>query len=81
MCEKAIEEEPYTLRLVPGHFKSKEMCEGVVKKYTCTLQCIPDWFVMQERIDPWGDDDHNNKFFEWYDGYKERKVQKASIKE
>ena len=51
------------------------------KKYPCALQCVPDWFVMQERIDLWGDDDCNDKIFEWYNGYKKRKVQKVSIKE
>ena len=27
------------------------------------------------------DDDHDDKFFEWYDGYKKRKAQQASMKE
>ena len=30
-------------------------------------------------IGHWNDDE--DKFFEWYDGYKKRKVQKASIRE
>ena len=57
------------------------MCEGVVKKYPCSLQCVPDWFVRQERIDQWHDYDHNDYFFEWYDGYQKRKVQKAKLRE
>ena len=29
----------------------------------------------------WDDDNDEDKFFEWYDGYKKRKAQKAKIKE
>ena len=29
----------------------------------------------------WDNDDDENKFFEWYNGYKKRKAQKANIKE
>ena len=57
------------------------------------MQFVPDWFVTQEQIDIWYDDDGDHegdhcdddndedKFCEWYKGYKKRKVQKASIKE
>ena len=30
--------------------------------------------------DHWDNDDDEDKFFEWYDGYKKRKAQKTSIK-
>ena len=29
----------------------------------------------------WDNDDDEDQFFEWYDGYKKRKAQKTSIKE
>ena len=28
----------------------------------------------------WDNDDNEDKFFEWYDGYKKRKAQKTKIK-
>ena len=49
------------------------------------MRCIPDWFVAEEQIDHWDDDDYycnnNYELIEWYNGYKKRKDQKASIKE
>ena len=30
--------------------------------------------------DHWEDDNDEDKFFEWYDGFKKRKAQKANIK-
>ena len=44
----------------------------------------PDWFVMQSQTQLWHDDSEycdDDKLVEWYDGYKKRKTQKASIKE
>ena len=44
----------------------------------------PDWFVMQSQTQLWHDDGEycdDDKLVEWYDGYKKRKAQKASIKE
>ena len=43
------------------------------------MQCVPDWFVTQQQLKIWHDDDEDN-FFEWYDGYQKRKAQKAQIK-
>ena len=55
------------------------------------LQLVPDWFIKREWMWMWYDDyyddgdhwdnDDEDKFFEWYDGYKKQKTQKASIKE
>ena len=59
-----------------------------------SLQFVPDWLVTREGVDMrydryydddgcyWfteGDDD--DTFFEWYEGYRKRKAQKAKIKE
>ena len=67
------------------------ICDKAVRDGPSSLQYVPDWFVMREGVDMWHhgyyDDDDNHwdadnedKFFEWYDGYKKRKAQKASIK-
>ena len=82
------------LQLVPDHFKMQEICEKAVKDDSSSLQFVPDWLIIREWVDIWYDgyydddgvhwdydDDYEDKFFEWYDGYKKRKAQKASIKE
>ena len=51
-----------------------------------SLQFVPDWFVTREGVAMWYDDseccdDDEDNFFKWYNGYKKRKAQKASIKE
>ena len=52
-------------------FVTQEMCDKAVVKYSWLLKHVPDWFVTQEQMDLWGDDnDNKDKFFEWYDGYK-----------
>ena len=33
ICEKAIEDEPYSLRFVPDHFKTQGMCEIATEKF------------------------------------------------
>ena len=56
------------------------------------LKYVPDWFVTEQQLKLWydyndneycddDDDDDEDNFFKWYEGYKKRKVQKASIKE
>ena len=60
------------------------MCDKAVKDDPSSLQFVPDWFVTQEQIDIWYDDDywyHDDELMEWYEGYKKRKAQKAKIKE
>ena len=83
--------EPHFLPFVPDRFKTQEMCDKAVCKYPWLLEFAPDWFV-PEWVDMWFDDyydddcghwndDDEDKFFKWFDGYKKRKAQKASIKE
>ena len=93
MCSKTVEEDPWLLRCVPDHFKAKEMCDQAVKEDSSSLQFVPDWFVTREQINRWygdyydddgdyWDNDHDeDEFFEWYDGYKKRKAQKAKMKD
>ena len=60
------------------------MCDKAVRDYLFSLQYVPDWFVTQQKKDIWYDDDYvynYNEMIKWYDGYKKRKAQKASIKE
>ena len=59
------------------------MCDKAVRDYLFSLLFIPDWFVTQQQIDIWYDNDYvynnDNSFIKWYDGYKKRKAQIASI--
>ena len=60
------------------------MCDKAVRDYPFSLRFVSDWFVTQQQIDVWYDDDYvynDNEMINWYDGYKRRKVQKAKIKE
>ena len=91
MCIKAVEIDPSFLQLIPEQFQMQEICDKAVKNDSSSLQFVPDWFVTREQVDMWyddneycdgddDDDDDEDSFFKWYDGYKKRKVQKASIK-
>ena len=40
-----------------------------------------DDYYYDDDGDHWDNDDDEDKFFEWYDGYKKRKAPKAKIKE
>ena len=42
---------------------------------------VHDWFVTQQQLKILQYDWYNNDLIEWYDEYKKRKAQKASIKE
>ena len=60
------------------------MCNKAVEDDPSSLQYVPDWFVTQQLLDVWFDDDywyHDDEIIVWYKGYKKRKVQKAKIKE
>ena len=68
-------------------FKTQEMFDKSVKGDSSSLQFVPDWFVTREWVDMWyddyyndggdhQDDDHEDKLFEWYDGYEKLKPQK-----
>ena len=52
--------------------------------YLFSLQFVPDWFLAQQQIDTWYDDDYvynDSGMIKWYNGYQNRKAQKAKIKE
>ena len=76
---------------VPDHFKTQGLRNDAVEEEPSSLQYVSDYFVTQEQIKKWHDDDYDNeggywddnddddedKFFEWYGGYQKRKAQKV----
>ena len=65
-------------------FKTRKMCEDVVQRDSYSLQFVPDWFVTQEQLEIWTDDNDyciDDELIGWYNRYKKRKGQKAKIKE
>ena len=85
MCIKAIEVDLWQQYDVPDHFKTQEMCDDVVWGGPFSLQYVPYWFLTQQQIKSWHDDNRkiidDNRVVEWYEGYQKRKAQKAKIKE
>ena len=67
------------------------MRDKAVRDGSSSLQFVSEWFMTLGQIDMRYDhyydddighwDDDEDKFFEWYDGYKKRKAQTASIRE
>ena len=60
------------------------MCNKVVKDDPSSMQFVSDWFVSQQQLDVWYDDDywyHDDEVVERYDAYKKQKAQKTKIKE
>ena len=77
-------EDPCLLEFVPEHFKTQEICDKAVIDDSTSLLFGPDWFVSQQQIKSWHDDDDfydYDDIIEWYNGYLKRKAQKAKIKE
>ena len=65
--------------------RAKKCVIKAVRDEPFCLQYVPDWFVTQQQIELRDDvDDYCNdddEIIEWYDGYKNRKTQKAKIEE
>ena len=65
------------------------MCNEAVYRGPWHLKYVPDWFVTEQQLKLWYDyndseycdDDIEDNFFKWHEGYEKRMVQKASIKE
>ena len=59
MCNETMRNNPYTLRYVPDHLKTREMCIRAVKVDSWLLKHVPDHFKTQEMcikgigVDPW----------------------------
>ena len=86
MWEGVVARDPWQLKYVSDQYKTQEMCDKAANNDPSSLRYVPDWFVTREWMCMWYDDsdyyaDDEDNFFKWYDGYKKRKAQKASIKE
>ena len=44
---------------VPDHLKNREMCDAAVREDPWLLKYVPDWFVTQEQLKLWHDDDYH----------------------
>ena len=83
MCNEAVEIDPWQLYDVPDYLKTQKICDDVAQRDSYSLQFFPGWFVTQEQLEMWHDeDDYCNDLvlIEWYKRYEKRKAQKASIK-
>ena len=76
MCDKAVDEDPFCLEYVHDRFKSQEMC-SVKFSSNGEVGDVPDWFITPNII-KYGS---FYEYIEWFNGYKERKAQKAQIKD
>ena len=73
MCNKAVEVGPWQLKDVPDHLKTQRMCEKAVEEDPCSLQFALDWFVTQQQIDIWYDENEycdDDGLIKWYEGYQ-----------
>ena len=60
------------------------MCQRAVEKDPYNLKFVLDWFVTQEQVKIWHDEDdycNDDEVIGWYSGYQKRRAQKAKIKE
>ena len=60
------------------------MCDDAIYEDSYSLKYVPDWFVMQELVKIWHDDNDyydDDDLVEWNTGYKQLKAQSAQIKE
>ena len=84
MCDKVIEIDPFTLWHVPDNLNMQGICIMAVEAGLGLSEYVPDWFVTQQQIKIWRDDDdhcNDDELIKWYEGYQKRKAQKAKIKE
>ena len=83
MYDKAIEIDPFTPWYVSDNLKTRGMCIRAVEEGLALLEYFPDWIVTQQQIKKWRDNDeycNDDELIKWYDGYQNRKAQKAKIK-
>ena len=74
------------IKIIPDWFKTQEMCVKAVDVNPYYIKYVPDCFITQEMIENGGRcydsccDSCNGELHEWFNGYNERKAQKAQIK-
>ena len=58
MCIKVLRVGMWrVLEDVPDCFKTQDMCDNIVSKCPSSLMYVPGWFVTQQQIKLWHDDD------------------------
>ena len=57
VCNDAVRIKPLSLVHVPDRSKTQEMCKKTVRVDPWLLNYVPDWFVKQQQIKLWDDDD------------------------
>ena len=68
-----VEIEPRFLPLVPDCFKTWEMLEKAIKRYLYLLKYVPDWFITDQQIKIWHDNNYrcnDDELIEWHKGYQ-----------
>ena len=83
ICIKTVEVDPWQLEHIRDHLKTQKMCYKAVRDYLFSMQPVPDWFVTQQQIDIWYDDDeyyNDNVMIKWYNGYKKKQSPKSKNK-
>ena len=84
MCIEAVDVNPWQLYDVTDCFKTRKICDDAVGGDPYSQQFVPDWFVTEQQIKIWDDDDEycdDDELIKWCNGYKKRKAQKVRIKE
>ena len=68
MCEKAVDDEPEALKIVPFHLKTQEMCNKAVRIEPPSLTYIPDHFKTEKMYDKAVKDDSSSLQFvpDWF---------------
>ena len=79
MYSEVVEECPWMLELVPDQCKTQKMCNEAVEKSPWMLEHLSDPFVTQKMCIEAAE--KSPEVLRWYKGYKQRKAQKAKIKE
>ena len=64
------------LKYVPDRFKTKKICDKAAGHDPFSLQYASDWFVTQQKLKIWHDDDDycsDDEIIKWHDGYVKHK--------
>ena len=58
----------------------REKCGDAVRYYPDFLEYVPYWFVTQQQLKLWHDDQdycNDDKLIEWYNGHKNKRLKKS----
>ena len=83
MCVKAFNVNPLKFEYIPDRLKTQEMCSDKFH-FSDEVDDIPDWFITLEMIGIFSRPccaGCDFEFDDWFNGYKERKAQKAQIRD